>query len=94
MEERGENVTGEMTRIFEASQYRILTAIYTIPLKKFPVNQNNDCFDVTYLHTLTCGCGFWGGGAVPRGAGAGAGADAVKKNKEGAGTGACAVKKT
>ena len=50
------------------------------------------------FHTLTCGCGFRGGGAVPRGAvlgaGAGAGAGAVQKNKEGAGAGAGAVKKT
>ena len=40
-------------------------------------------------HTLRCGCGFRGGGAVPRGAvlgaGAGVGAGAVKKSKEGTG---------
>ena len=49
-------------------------------------------------HTLTCGCGFRGGGAVPRGAvlgaGAGAGAGAVKKTLEGAGAGAGAVQKS
>ena len=45
-----------------------------------------------------CGCGFRGGGAVPRGAvlgaGAGAGAGAVQKNKEGAGAVEGAVQKT
>ena len=45
------------------------------------------------MHTLTCGCGFRGGGAVPRGAVLGAGAGAVKKTLEGAGAGAGAVQK-
>ena len=48
-----------------------------------------------FTHTLRCGCGFRGGGAVPRGAvlGAGAGAGAVRKKRKGAGAGADAVHK-
>ena len=42
-------------------------------------------------HTLTCGCGFRCGGAVPRGAVLGAGAGVVQKYFWGADAGAGAV---